>query len=213
MSDRSSGVLFVSVSFPQTSDCFLISEVLFAFASVDVSVLLDQAVKRLYERPHSRYWKVTAEMKRVESLLNLDLDLSLPRLLRYCLGQGAFLGKEAVVAASGRASEKSDCFSSLLKVRFAISLAGNDSEGLLIYSICAQCRPVSSFKFLEKMNGEAEATCICAEAYISIEGRATQHGKDPAMAILIRALSNVTFDECKGLLEMGDKKQARSFFN
>jgi DNA topoisomerase-6 subunit A len=30
---------------------------------------------------------------------------------------------------------------------------------------------------------------------------------------LIRALSNVTFDECKGLLEMGDKKQARSFFN
>jgi len=157
--------------------------------------------------------KVTAEMKRVESLLNLNLDLSLPRLLRYCLGQGAFLGKEAVVAASGRASEKSDCFSSLLKVRFPISLAGNDSEGLLIYSICAQCRPVSSFKFLEKMNGEAEATCICAEAYISIEGRATQHGKDPAMAILIRALSNVTFDECKGLLEMGDKKQARSFFN
>ena len=38
-------------------------------------------------------------------------------------------------------------------------------------------------------------------------------GKDPTMAILIRALSNVTFDECKGLLEMGDKKQARSFFN
>jgi hypothetical protein len=33
------------------------------------------------------------------------------------------------------------------------------------------------------------------------------------MAILIRALSSVTFDECKGLLEMGDKKQARSFFN
>jgi DNA topoisomerase VI subunit A len=84
---------------------------------------------------------------------------------------------------------------------------------LLIYSICAQCRPVSSFKFLEKMNGEAEVICICAEAYISIEGRATQHGKDPTMAILIHALSNVTFDECKGLLEMGDKKQARSFFN
>ena len=63
------------------------------------------------------------------------------------------------------------------------------------------------------MNGEAEATYICAEAYISIEGRATRHGKDPAMAILIRALSNVSFDECKGLLEMGDKKQARSFFN
>jgi hypothetical protein len=67
-----------------------------------------------------RSWKVTAEMKRVESLLNLNLDLSLPRLLRPCLGQGASLGKEAVVAASGRASEKSGFFSSLLKVRFAI---------------------------------------------------------------------------------------------
>ena len=42
------------------TDFRLISEVLFAFASVDVSVLLDQGVKRLYERPHSRYWKVTA---------------------------------------------------------------------------------------------------------------------------------------------------------
>src|SRR5678815_3538711 len=35
----------------------------------------------------------------------------------------------------------------------------------------------------------------------------------PDVAIPIRALSNVTFNERKGLLEMGDKKQARSFFN
>jgi DNA topoisomerase VI subunit A len=42
---------------------------------------------------------------------------------------------------------------------------------------------------------------------------AAQRAKDPTMAIPIRALSNVTFNERKGLLEMGDKKQARSFFN
>ena len=42
---------------------------------------------------------------------------------------------------------------------------------------------------------------------------AAQHAKDPTMAIPIRALSNVTFNERKGLLEMGHKTQARSFFN
>ncbi|MCE9535651.1 MAG: DNA topoisomerase VI, partial [Nitrospirae bacterium] len=42
---------------------------------------------------------------------------------------------------------------------------------------------------------------------------AAQQAKDPTMAIPIRALSNVTFNERKGLLEMGKKKQARSFFN
>src|SRR5215510_11467356 len=42
---------------------------------------------------------------------------------------------------------------------------------------------------------------------------AAQRAKDPTMAIPIRALSNVTFNAGKGLLEMGSKKQARSFFN
>ena len=42
---------------------------------------------------------------------------------------------------------------------------------------------------------------------------AAQRAKDPTMAIPIRALSNVTFNERKGLLEMGSKKQSRSFFN
>ena len=40
-----------------------------------------------------------------------------------------------------------------------------------------------------------------------------QRAKDPTMEIPLRALSNVTFNERKGLLEMGSKKQARSFFN
>ncbi len=42
---------------------------------------------------------------------------------------------------------------------------------------------------------------------------AAQREKDPTMAIPIRALSNVMFNERKGLLEMGSKKQSRSFFN
>ena len=42
---------------------------------------------------------------------------------------------------------------------------------------------------------------------------AAQRGKDPTLAIPVRALSNVSFNERRGLLEMGKRKQARSFFN
>src|SRR6188474_3607152 len=42
---------------------------------------------------------------------------------------------------------------------------------------------------------------------------AAERSKDPTFAIPIRALSNVSFNERKGLIEMGHKKQARSFFN
>src|SRR5262249_172434 len=42
---------------------------------------------------------------------------------------------------------------------------------------------------------------------------AADRSKDPTFAIPIRALSNVAFNERKGLIEMGKKKQARSFFN
>jgi DNA topoisomerase-6 subunit A len=42
---------------------------------------------------------------------------------------------------------------------------------------------------------------------------AAQRSKDPAFAIPIRALSNVSFNERKGILEMGRKKQERTFFN
>jgi len=37
--------------------------------------------------------------------------------------------------------------------------------------------------------------------------------RDPTFAIPVRALSNITFNERKGLIEMGRRKQARSFFN
>ena len=42
---------------------------------------------------------------------------------------------------------------------------------------------------------------------------AAQRRKDPTLAIPVRALSNITFNERRGLLEMGKRKQARSFFN
>ena len=42
---------------------------------------------------------------------------------------------------------------------------------------------------------------------------AADRAKDPTFAIPIRALSNVSFNARKGLIEMGEKKQARSFFN
>ena len=42
---------------------------------------------------------------------------------------------------------------------------------------------------------------------------AAQRRKDPTLAIPVRSLSNVTFNERKGLIELGKRKQARSFFN
>ena len=42
---------------------------------------------------------------------------------------------------------------------------------------------------------------------------AAERSKDPTFQIPIRALSNVSFNERKGLIEMGNKKQERSFFN
>src|SRR6187402_3537127 len=42
---------------------------------------------------------------------------------------------------------------------------------------------------------------------------AAQKRRDPTLAIPVRSLSNVSFNERKGHLEMGRRKQARSFFN
>jgi len=42
---------------------------------------------------------------------------------------------------------------------------------------------------------------------------AAQRSKDPAFAIPIRALSNVSFNPRKGMIEMGGRKQERTFFN
>ena len=42
---------------------------------------------------------------------------------------------------------------------------------------------------------------------------AAERSKDPTLAIPVRALSNVNFNERRGIIEMGKRKQARSFFN
>src|SRR5688500_20399631 len=42
---------------------------------------------------------------------------------------------------------------------------------------------------------------------------AAQRSKDPTIAIPVRSLSNVNFNERRGLIELGKRKQARSFFN
>jgi DNA topoisomerase VI subunit A len=42
---------------------------------------------------------------------------------------------------------------------------------------------------------------------------AADRSKDPTFTIPIRSLANVTFDEKRGLIELGKRKQARSFFN
>src|SRR5262245_63514313 len=42
---------------------------------------------------------------------------------------------------------------------------------------------------------------------------AAQRAKDPAFEIPSRALSNVSFNARKGMIEMGRKKQERTFFN
>ena len=61
-----------------------------------------------------------------------------------------------------------------------------------------------------KKNGAVEKKLIgMADVVIG----AAQRAKDPTFAIPIRALSNVSFNPRKGLIEMGEKKQARSFFN
>ena len=61
-----------------------------------------------------------------------------------------------------------------------------------------------------KKNGAVEKKLVgLADLVITAADRA----KDPTLAIPIRALSNVSFNERKGMIEMGGKKQARSFFN
>ena len=61
-----------------------------------------------------------------------------------------------------------------------------------------------------KSNGVVEKKLVgIADLVIS----AAQRSKDPTLSIPVRSLANVTFDEKRGLIEMGRRKQARTFFN
>src|SRR5207249_10150383 len=54
----------------------------------------------------------------------------------------------------------------------------------------------------KKLVGVADVVIIAAE-----------RRKDPTLAIPVRALSNINFNARNGMIEMGKRKQARSFFN
>src|ERR1043166_9126416 len=59
-------------------------------------------------------------------------------------------------------------------------------------------------------NGAVEKKLIgVADAVIT----AAERSKDPTFSIPVRSLANVTFDEKRGMIELGRRKQARSFFN
>ena len=66
----------------------------------------------------------------------------------------------------------------------------------------AQAKPKKNGAVAKKLVGMADVVISAA-----------QRSKDPTFEIPIRALSNVSFNPRKGLIEMGEKKQARTFFN
>jgi DNA topoisomerase-6 subunit A len=66
------------------------------------------------------------------------------------------------------------------------------------------------------MTTKTKKTTLVEKKLISLADiviQAADRSKDPTFQIPIRALSNVFFNEKKGLIEMGAKKQERSFFN
>src|ERR671925_2284566 len=63
-------------------------------------------------------------------------------------------------------------------------------------------KPKNSGAVEKKLVGVADVVIAAAE-----------RSKDPTLSIPVRSLANVTFDEKRGLIEMGKRKQARSFFN
>src|SRR5437588_277664 len=118
----------------------------------------------------------------------------------------------------------------------------NDASGLRARTIAATSSNSPSRKYLTHVTASRQATCPgtqetrnAEEEIGSIMTRkngktnsavekklvgvadtvitAAERRKDPTLAIPVRSLSNVTFNEHKGMIEMGKGKQARSFFN
>src|SRR5690242_675752 len=61
-----------------------------------------------------------------------------------------------------------------------------------------------------KTNGVVEKKLIGIADTVVV---AAERSKDPTFTIPIRSLANVTFNEKRGIIEMGRRKQERSFFN
>src|SRR5262247_2348483 len=61
-----------------------------------------------------------------------------------------------------------------------------------------------------KNNGGVEKKLVgVADVIIN----AAERSRDPALSIPVRSLANVNFNEKRGIIEMGRRKQARTFFN
>ena len=66
------------------------------------------------------------------------------------------------------------------------------------------------------MASKAKTTAIVEKKLISIADvviQAAERSKDPTLAIPVRSLANVSFNEKRGIIEMGRAKQERAFFN
>src|SRR5262245_31577515 len=61
-----------------------------------------------------------------------------------------------------------------------------------------------------KSNGVVEKKLISVADTVVV---AAERSKDPTLAIPVRSLANVNFNEKRGIIELGKRKQARSFFN
>ena len=66
----------------------------------------------------------------------------------------------------------------------------------------ARAKPRSSGVVEKKLVGVADVVVAAAE-----------RSKDPTLSIPVRSLANVNFNEKRGLIELGKRKQERSFFN
>src|SRR5205809_7077087 len=61
-----------------------------------------------------------------------------------------------------------------------------------------------------KNNGAVEKKLVgVADVVIA----AAERSKDPALSIPVRSLANITFNQKRGIIEMGRRRQARTFFN
>src|SRR6058998_2799126 len=63
---------------------------------------------------------------------------------------------------------------------------------------------------------KVKATGVVEKKLISVADAvitAADRSKDPTLAIPVRSLANINFNEKRGIIEMGRRKQARTFFN
>ena len=66
----------------------------------------------------------------------------------------------------------------------------------------ARAKPAKPGPVEKKLVGVADIVITAAE-----------RSRDPALSIPVRSLANVNFNEKRGIIEMGKRKQARTFFN